>query len=521
MIGNGDTLVRRFLVLTAFALLGSACDSSPSESGDTDTDGGETGTMAQSACDTPGGLVLGVDTGATIEDALASAPTGSVIRVPAGDYPAVLIERDDVSLCGDGARIVSDGAYGIRITGNDVTVQGFSVAGVVEHRDGAGHGPTGVVLSGEDILVRDVVASNNGINGFLVTPTAARVRLEGIEAFDNGFAGVALGGGTGIEIVDATIYKTAGLDEDLGQEYGILTDNIGRTNDEVYVEGIEHVADVTVRRTTIYGHPGYGIRVSAANRALSNVVSERITTRNFNVFDSHLYENGARTDDFVGGLYHQGNVLLQHVEGGEFSGNRVERGYTWGVDAYACNFLTFRNNLFVDNDLGVDTPGVTFNPVGVEINGGHGNVFERNLAYGNGSGFAATFFPDSGDAWDTAVDAYDSFDGTYSVELRGNILLRNDPIFDDPDEGPIPGVDYMRFGPDSVVHVLENNVIGTIPMWQGGDPSVLSADFSALNPLYTASAEEIFEDAEAGDFTIRADGPLAGTDIGPEALHRP
>jgi hypothetical protein len=197
----------------------------------------------------------------------------------------------------------------------------------------------------------------------------------------------------------------------------------------------------------------------------------------------------------------------------------VEGGWTWGLDAYACNGIVYRDNIFVHNDRGLRTPGVTIAPTGVEINGGRNNLFANNLVYGNGAGVFSSWIPDSGDRFDRAADAHDSFDGSFSLRLENNIIVGNSAPFTEPGGEPEILVDYMEIGPESFTRRYLNNVIGTIPEWYfGGDVTALSSTFAADNPYWDTSADEIFVDAPSGDFTIRDDSPIAGTGIGPASI---
>jgi hypothetical protein len=515
------------LTLVALALAGAACDS-----------GEATGPGASVHEPPPGPLpscVAGpvVRVGgsgadhATIAAALEAAPANARIRVGPGPWPAVRIERDDVALCGVGNDVVidSDDSFGIYVGGANVVVEGFRVMGVVREAPGRDHGPSGIVVAGRDVRLRHIETARNGVNGILVTDAAAGVLLEDVTAYDNTWAGIALGGGREIRIVRADLHNTGRADDPEGrrQRYGILTDNVGDTRSEggsvVDVDGIGHIEGVRIEDSTIRGHLAYGIRISAGNERESALESGRITTRNVALVGSHIHDNGADTDDWVGGLYHHGNILLQHVEGGLVEGNRVEGGWTWGLDAYACNGVVYRDNIFVNNDRGLETPGVTIAPTGVEINGGRDNVFANNLVYGNGTGVFSSWIPDSGDGFDRPADAFDSFDGTFSLQVERNLIVGNAASFTEPGGEPEILVDYMEIGPERFARGYVGNVIGTIPDWYfNGDVTALSPSFTTDNPHWNVPASAIFVDAPGGDFRIRPDSPVAGAGIGPASI---
>lgn len=501
------------------------------DSGDAGNDTGNSGEVSAS-CMSDDAVFVGEGGVATIVEALESAPENGVIRVRAGSYPSINIARNHITLCAEeGVTIEPTENYGIRIEGEHVNVEGFDVHSVSREVSGVYHGQTGVVIAGRDVVVRRVSSHENYINGFLVVDGAARVRLEDVRAYNNTVAGIAFGGGEDITISRAVLYNTGVNTDGDGnyQQYGVLTDNVDDTrlvDGEVQdIEGIAYIQNVVIEDSEIRDHLKYGIRVSAGNDELSGVPSGRITTRGFSVRGTLLSRNGVELDDFVGGLYHHGNVLLQHVEGGVFENNRVEAGYTWGVDAYACNNIVYRNNLFVGNNLGLATPNVTIAPAGVEINGGHSNLFENNLVYGNGTGFFSSFIPDSGDAWDRQVDAFDSWTGSYSVEIVSNIITGNTGVVPNPDhpddrEMDETLVDYEQIGPDSFTRVFRNNVLNTVPEWfHNGDPTSLSSDFREQNPHYALRASEIFQDAENGDFRVRSDSPIYEMRVGPASLY--
>jgi hypothetical protein len=481
----------------------------------------------EAAC--PGSPVLRVQGPDELRAALAEAPAGAALLLEPGLYPPILVERDEVALCGDGGRvrIRPDSSYGVRITGRDVHVEGVEVRGVAREVLGVDHGPSGIVVAGREVTVRDVRVSQNRMNGVLVTDRAAMVLLEDVVAWDNTWAGIAVGGGSDITIRRAELYNTGSEDAPEGarQRYGIATDNVGDTRwvgeTLTDVDGSGRVDRLSIQDSEIRGHLGYGIRVSVGNPAESALESGRITTRDLEILDSHIHANGIALDDWVGGLYHHGNVLIQHVEGGRVEGNLIEEGYTWGLDAYACNGIVYRDNLIVNNDRGLRTPGVTIAPTGVEINGGRDNVFAHNLVYGNGGGVFSSWIPDSGDGFDRAADAWDGWNGTWSLALEDNIIVGNRAGFTEPGSEPEWLVDYMEIGPESFTRTFTGNVLGTIPDWHaGGRPPALTPTFAADNPHWDLSPEEIFVDAPGGDFRIRDDSPLVGTGVGPASLRQ-
>lgn len=466
-------------------------------------------------------------------DAAEQSDSAAIITVASGTYQeSVHVSGNNIHLCGQDTVTITntDSTYGIRLSGTGLTLQNITATGITHETYGVDHGPSGVVISGQNITVKNVHSHHNMTNGFLLTDTAQNIRIENGSAYDNTLTGVALSGGDTITIDGISLYNTGSESSAEGnyQEYGILSDNVGDTRDDGAgnisdIEGISHISNLTVSNTDIRNHLKYGIRISAANESLSNLESGRITTRNFDLLNSTFSDNGIALDSFVGGLYHHGNILLQHIEGGLVEGNTITRGYTWGLDAYACNNITYRNNFFLDNNLGEDTQNVTISPSGIEINGGRGNIFTQNLIYGNSSGLFSSYIPDSGDGFDQAADQYDSYDGTFSLAISNNIILNNYGTFISYEEsGPVDevGVDFQMTGDETIfTRTFTNNIIGTAPEWMGGDPAVFSETFATDNPLYRLTSGDIFTDAANGNFTILPTSQAYGQNIGPDSIN--
>ena len=444
----------------------------------------------------------------SIQAAVNAALPGDTIRIRPGTYAeSVSVTTRDLTLIADGEVIVTGhvgGTHGFRIDGNDVELRGFTVRGISGHAYPGDHAATGFVLSAARTRLIDCVSHGNGNNGFLVLPDARNVLIQGGSAFDNTVSGIGLAGGTDITIRDMTFYSTG---EDGGpdgsfQANAILTDNWGDSaaSPRLPIEGIQPIDGLTIDNVTVHDHPDYGIRISAYNETLSRFPSGRIATTNLQLTNSHIYNNGSRLSDFVGGLYHLGGVLIQHVDGGLVAGNVIEDNYFWGIDAYRCNDIVYRDNWFLDNNRGMDTPGITFEPVNVEINGGLRNQFTNNLVYGSFAGLFLSWIPDSNDG---------ALFGPDSITVEDNIMAGHT-------EG---GFSMVVNGNGLSSRTVRNNFIERV------DPAHLTylredlgIDLEAPRLGNIIGAAPGFADAPGGDFTLLPSSPLQDNFWGPSNL---
>ena len=444
----------------------------------------------------------------SIQAAVNAALPGDTIRVRPGTYAeSVSVTTRDLTLIADGEVIVTahvGGTHGFRIDANDIELRGFTVRGISGQAYPGDHAATGFVLNAARTRLIDCVSHSNGNNGFLVLPDARNVLIQGGSAFDNTVSGIGLAGGTDITIRDMTFYSTGqdGGPDGSFQASAILTENWGDSaaSPRLLIEGIQPIDGLTIDNVTVYGHPDYGIRISAYNETLSRFPSGRIATTNLQLTNSHIYNNGSRLSDFTGGLYHLGGILLQHIDEGLVAGNVIEDNYFWGIDAYRCNDFVYRDNWFLNNNRGMDTPGITFEPVNVEINGGLRNEFTNNLVYGSFAGLFLSWIPDSNDG---------ALFGPDSITVEDNIMAGHT-------EG---GFSMVVNGNGLSSRTVRNNFIERV------DPAHLlylredlGIDLEAPQLGNIIGTAPGFADAPAGDFTLLPSSPLQDNSWGPANL---
>ncbi len=444
----------------------------------------------------------------SIQAAVNAALPGDTIRIRPGTYPeSVSVATRELTLIADGEVIVTGhvgGTHGFRIDANDIELRGFTVRGISGQACPGDHAATGFVLNAARTRLIDCVSHSNGNNGFLVLPDARNVRIQGGSAFDNTVSGIGLAGGTDITIRDMTFYSTGGDGGPDGsfQASAILTENWGDSaaSPRLPIEGIQPIDGLTIDNVTVYDHPDYGIRISAYNETLSRFPSGRIATTNLQLTNSHIYNNGSRLSDFTGGLYHLGGILLQHIDGGLVAGNVIEDNYFWGIDAYRCNDFVYRDNWFLNNNRGMDTPGITFEPVNVEINGGLRNEFSNNLVYGSFAGLFLSWIPDSNDG---------ALFGPDSITVEGNIMAGHT-------EG---GFSMVVNGSGLSSRTVRNNFIERV------DPAHLlylredlGIDLEAPELGNRIGSAPGFADAPNDDFSLLPTSPLRQNSWGPANL---
>ena len=430
----------------------------------------------------------------TIQAAVDAANPGDTIRVAAGTYAEsvsltgtnlALIADGPVSLTGDG------GPHGIYVSGSQILVQGFNVSGIMA--DGTnGYSGSGFVVAGQNVTLLNNVAHSNGIAGFQTLETADAVLIEGGSAYNNTSSGVALGGGTNLTIRNVELYSTGvnGGPEGSYQYYGVLGDNVAdlrMVNGQLtYFEDQAPMSHILLDGLNVHDHPGYGIRISAENGALSTRPSGRIDTFDFNLVNSTITDNGSDLSSWVGGLYHLGGVLLQHIDGGEVSGNVIQDNYTWGMDIYNSSNLLISGNLITDNNRGDATPDVTIQSAGLEINAGQNVTITGNIIAGHYAGLFSSWIPDSGDDF---VSEY----ATATHVIVNNILSGN------------VEVDFEVIRDDVISRVIEGNLITSMPQWlidyvrEDIDPNFPTANSLGVDPLFTNPA--------TGDYTFQPGSP--------------
>ena len=357
----------------------------------------------------------------SIQAAVNAALAGDTIRVLPGTYAeSVTVSASEITIIADGDVHITgapNGTHGFYVDGTDIEIRGFTVRGIEGFLFPNDHNATGFVLNGVRTRLINCTAHSNGFKGFLILPSAEDALIEGGSAYDNTAAGIGIAGGSDTTIRNMSFYSTGsdGGPDGTFQASAIISDNWGDygPSPSQPLDGISPINGLLMENLRIYDHPDYGIRISAYNEATSSFPSDRISSSNVSLIDSNIYNNGSRLSSWVGGLYHLGGVLLQHIEGGNIEGNVIKDNYFWGIDAYRCNNMTYRDNWFINNDKGLASEGLTFEPVNIEINGGLNNLFTNNLVFGGFAGVFLSWIPDSGDTAQFGAD---------SIVVENNII---------------------------------------------------------------------------------------------------
>ncbi|TWT34622.1 hypothetical protein Enr8_20350 [Blastopirellula retiformator] len=441
---------------------------------------------------------------ASIQEAIDAASAGDTITIAEGTYAeALTINGNDLTVVGEGNVTITDGGagHGIYVGGSRIEINGVTVSGVLSEGTN-GYGASGVVIAGQDIRLIDVNANNNGTAGFQTLESASNVLIQGGVAYNNSYAGLALGGGNHITVRGTEFYNTGTSDSGEGnfQYYGIVADNTGNVQlvngTPTYIEDQLPMSDIRLEEINVHDHLRYGIRISAENGSLSTRPSGRIDTSNFALVDSLITDNGSETSSWVGGLYHHGGVLLQHIQGGFVAGNVIQGNYTWGVDVYNSSNVAFVSNMIVANNRGDATPDVTIQSAGLEINGGQSNQVIGNVIAGHNAGVFSSWIPDTGDDFSTEY-------AVGSIVIRNNIMAAN------------AETDFELIVPERIDRTIENNLIQSMPAWliqyieDDAVPGFTQNNYLSVDPL--------FVDVAAGNFAFQDGSPaneiLAGATL--------
>lgn len=435
----------------------------------------------------------------TIQAAIDAAGNGDVIIVNAGTYTeGISITSDNLALRANGTVIIDPdtSSHGVYVNANQVLVDGFEITGVTGE-EFLGYSAAGIVVEGSNITLSGNIIHNNGHVGIQTLEGTANLLIDGGQIYDNTSSGIGLGGGSHITIQGTEIFNT-GVEADGDGNYqyqGILMDNSGDVRliggQPTFIEGQEIMSDILITGIELYGHLGYGIRISAEDPDTSARESGRIDTHNFYLMDSDIYDNGSALSSWVGGLYHLGGVLLQHIQNGAISGNYFHDNYTWGIDLYNSSNITIEENLFFNNNAGDSTEGVTLESVGLEVNGGQNNLIQNNISTGQFVGLVSNWIPDSGDDFSTEY-----VQGSHT--FASNVSFNN-------------GEADFEVNSENIDRTIENNLFEHIPNWHIEYLTELVPTFEGANIL---GEDPRYVDPISGDFSLRASSPITNLDIG-------
>jgi hypothetical protein len=254
-----------------------------------------------------GGLVTNTNTGntyCTIQDAIDDPATlaGHTITVAAGTFNEDLLINKSVTLQGAGIdnSIIDhsgnpgNGNAGVYITANDVTMKGFTVIdndGGSVPRYGLKVGTSGVTT--DDVTLEDVKVTQSYRTGFdLARPKD--LSLIGVEAIDNGGAGIFM---TNAEGVDLTNVTTSG-NPWIGISVATRDDWAGDTY-EVVFSGTNSIGEVGTDNGGLQIEPVVGMPISWSDGSVSADVTIQPT-------DFEYALSGPTTNSFTSG----GNTIV-------------------------------------------------------------------------------------------------------------------------------------------------------------------------------------------------------------------
>jgi nitrous oxidase accessory protein len=279
-----------------------------------------------------------------LEQAVADAAPGAIVRVPAGVHAVHLKLDKPVTLLGEPGAILDGGGSGdvVRIAATNVTVRGLTV-----RRSGT-----------------DLTAMNAGI---FVERRARDITLEG-NRIEESLFGVYLDGAANVRVAHNVIRGMSSLRvADRGDGIHLWNDtgcsiednDVADSRDGIYVYVSPHN---TIARNVVHG-VRYGIHYmySQDNLLLDNV--SRGNLAGYALMSSHhlkVIGNSSEDEQSYG-------FLLNYIAHSEIAGNRVHRidgqrddagGTVEGTEGkglfvYLSQFNDFHDNLVADSQIGI------------------------------------------------------------------------------------------------------------------------------------------------------------------------
>lgn len=324
--------------------------------------------------------------------AIAAAPEGGTIHVPAGRYAPVVIARS-VSLHGDGDAVIDGGGHGkvVTVAAPDVTVRGLVVTGSGgQVEDGAGIAVTadGVTITGNRIvgayvgvLVRDakrVKITDNVIAG----PGGRTVATE----MDHLAAG-HVGDGIWLHATDDTLVR--------GNQITGMRDGVYVSYARETLVDTNRVHDLRYGVHAMFGSSlmlfGNVIERNASGLVLMNVTNVEASRNTIADQRSDATGYGVLLKDAIGVRLVE-NVIVRdtvavRAEGvdraaglAEILKNRIANNVI-GMQLFPSARLVISRNAFVGNVVNVDTPGAAMANGSEWMKSGAGNTWDDYAGY--------------------------------------------------------------------------------------------------------------------------------------------
>lgn len=239
----------------------------------------ETGVYYVTTTGSDTGLGSGSSPWKTIGKAVATAPSGSVIRIEGGTYASFAVTRSGLTIEAAAGHLVTvaGGTTAISITAADTTIRSLRVTGASVQ---------GIrVADTSDITLSDLTVVDNQGHGITVIRTA-RAQVRESRILSNSMAGIRELDGTTAGRYTNNVIADNGRDGDPYNGDGIVLQGVGalvvgntivRNGDsDIYEHGIyaSSVArDYRIESNTLRDNSASGIKASGSGRVVGNVVS--------------------------------------------------------------------------------------------------------------------------------------------------------------------------------------------------------------------------------------------------------